>query len=135
MTPFGLVGAPVAFQRWVNSVLGNLLGDICAAYLDDVVIFSSGDKDHHWSQVKKVLSRLESAGLKHDPKKYEFATKEIKYLGFIIQAEQGINVDKKIEAIKLWEPPKNIKAVRHFLGFADFFRKFFDSFATLAALL
>lgn len=74
--------------------MGNILGDICAAYLDDIVNFSSSDKDHHWSEVKNVLSRLESAGLKPDPKKFEFATIEIKYLGFVIQVEQVIKVDK-----------------------------------------
>ena len=39
VTPFGLAGAPAAFQRWINQVLGDLLGVTCAAYLDDVVIF------------------------------------------------------------------------------------------------
>lgn len=43
VTPFGLAEAPAAFQRWINNVLGDLLGKICSAYLDDVLIFSDGD--------------------------------------------------------------------------------------------
>lgn len=40
---FALAGAPVAFQRWINHVLGDLVGVVCAAYLVDIVVFSKGD--------------------------------------------------------------------------------------------
>ena len=63
VTPFGLAGAPAAFQRWINQVLGDLLGVTCAAYLGDVVIFSNGDLLDHWKNLKEILSRLLVAGL------------------------------------------------------------------------
>jgi hypothetical protein len=50
--------------------------------------------------MKKVLQRLHKAGLKLDIKKSEFAS-EVKYLGFIISAEEGIKINPgKIKAIK-----------------------------------
>ncbi|KHJ34306.1 hypothetical protein EV44_g4348 [Erysiphe necator] len=38
VTPFGLQGAPAAFQRYVNESLGNYLDVFCTAYLDDILI-------------------------------------------------------------------------------------------------
>lgn len=69
-----------------------------------------------------VLNKLEKAGLYLDIKKYEFECKEIKYLGFIIQAGKGIKMDpEKVKAIKEWETPTTIKGFRGFLGFANFY--------------
>ncbi|KAI0992287.1 hypothetical protein K3495_g15899, partial [Podosphaera aphanis] len=136
VTPFGLAGAPSAFQRWINKVLGDLLGVTCSAYVDDVVIFTDGDLKNHWTKVSQVLQRLQNAGLKLDPKKCEFARKEIKYLGFIVNVNEGIKVDpEKVKAIGTWEAPKNIKGVRSFLGFANFYRTFIPEFAQTSAPL
>ncbi|KAI1003291.1 hypothetical protein K3495_g4912 [Podosphaera aphanis] len=80
-------------------VLGNLLGETYTAYLDEVLIFSSGDITDHWTKVNEVLHRFSTAGLKLDPKKCEFATKT-KYLGFILDVNEGIMADpEKIRAI------------------------------------
>lgn len=109
------------------------MGDICAAYLDDVIIFSEGDLDDHWNKVRQVLDRLRAAGLRLDPQKCDFAKKEMKYLGFIINVKEGIKVDPtKIKAIRSWEAPKDIKGVRSFLGFANFYRGFIRHFAKIS---
>ncbi|KAI0994081.1 hypothetical protein K3495_g14101, partial [Podosphaera aphanis] len=136
VTPFGLAGAPAAFQRWINSVLGNLLGETCAAYLDDVLIFSSGDITDHWTKVNEVLHRFSSAGLKLDPKKCEFATTKTKYLGFVLDVNKGIMADpEKIRAITEWQRPVDVKGVRSFLGFANFYRNFIPNYAELSTPL
>src|SRR5258708_3654797 len=44
--PFGLSNAPVAFQRFINEVLGDLM-DICTVgYLDNILIYSDSLEDH-----------------------------------------------------------------------------------------
>lgn len=136
VTPFGLAGAPAAFQRWINTVLEGLLGDICSAYIDDVLIFSDGDLRDHWVKVDLVMQRLAEAGLKLDPKKCEFATKKTKYLGFIIETEKGVGPDpEKVRAITEWQRPTDVKGIRSFLGFANFYRDFIDNFAKISAPL
>lgn len=80
--------------------------------------------------MNQVLERLNKAGLKLDPKKCEFANKEIKYLGLLVNVEEGIKVDPgKIRAIASWEAPSNVKGIRSFLGFANFYRGFIENFA------
>ena len=42
---------------------------------------------------------------------------------------------KKIKAIKDWEAPRNVKGVRSFLGFTNFYRRFIKNYSELATLL
>lgn len=54
-------------------------------------------------------------------------------MGFIIKVGEGIKVDlEKTKAITSLEAPKDIKGVRSFLGFANFYRDFIPNFAILA---
>ena len=55
--PFGLTNAPAAFQRFVNSILVDLL-DVCVVvYLDDILIYSQDLKSHQ-EHVHEVLQCL-----------------------------------------------------------------------------
>ena len=134
--PFGLSGAPAAWQRWINDLLREYLDQFCTAYLDDVLIWSEGSKEDHFDKVNKVLERLANAELKLDLKKCYFATKQVKYLGFVVTAGEGISVDpEKVEAIEKWELPRTQTGIRSFLGFANFYRDFIQDFASLSAPL
>lgn len=131
--PFGLAGAPATFQRYINSTLGDILEDFVTAYLDDVLVFSTGSKKDHMTKVKEVLKRLSKAGLNLDLKKCEFAVKEVKYLGFIVEAGVGIKADpEKVRAIREWAAPRKVREVRSFLGFANFYRDFVQDFSDVA---
>ena len=134
--PFGLTNAPATFQRYLNWVLREYIDDFCSAYLDDILIFSSGSLADHREKVTKVLDKLIAAGLPLDIDKCEFETKSVKYLGFIIDAGVGIRMDpEKVKAITEWTVPGTVKGVRAFLGFANFYRRFIPGFSTLAAPL
>jgi transposase InsO family protein len=131
--PFGLSGAPATFQRYINGILGDILDDFVSAYLDDILIYSSGSRRDHMNKVREVLNRLREAGLNLDLSKSAFAVKEVKYLGFVIKAGEGIQADpEKIQAIRNWEAPKRLRGLRGFLGFANFYRDFIDKFSELA---
>ena len=136
VTPFGMANSPSTFQRYINWTLREYLDDFCSAYLDDVLIYTDGSKSQHQEHVRKVLSKLQMAGLHVDIKKCEFEVKSTKYLGFIVEAEKGISMDPaKVAAIREWEVPSTVKGVRSFLGFANFYRKFIRNFAQVAAPL
>ena len=60
--PFGLKNAPATFQSVINHVLAPVLGKICVAYLDDVIIYSENEKEHA-EHVRIVLDLIINAGL------------------------------------------------------------------------
>ena len=133
VVPFGLSGAPATFQRYINGALQGPLGTFCTAYLDDVLIYTEDSLQDHWDKVKQVLSQLRDAGLHCDLTKCKFATKEVKYLGFVVTAGEAIRPDpEKIQAILQWEAPTTVRGVRRFIGFANFYRDFLEDFSALA---
>ena len=69
--PFGLQGAPGTFQRMMDSLLHGL-SSYTAAYLDDLVIFSTSWKEHI-KHIGVVMERLCSAGLTARPRNASLA--------------------------------------------------------------
>ena len=55
--PFSLTNAPVAFQRFLNSILVDLLNVCVVIYLDDILIYSQDLKSHQ-EHIHKVLQCL-----------------------------------------------------------------------------
>jgi len=63
-------------------------------YLDNILIYLD-NKLKHQVHIKKVLKRLQNAGLQVNIKKYKFRVKRIKYLRFIISIEEiKVNLEK-----------------------------------------
>ncbi|KAI1001137.1 hypothetical protein K3495_g7060 [Podosphaera aphanis] len=131
--PFGLCGGPATFQRYINAALQDILDEYCSAYMDDVIIYSDGDLSDHFKKAEEVIRRLEESGLRLDINKCTFATSEVKYLGFVIKAGEGVAVNPaKIEAIKNWEKPAIVFEARSFLGFPNFYREFIPKISAIA---
>jgi hypothetical protein len=129
--PFGLTNAPADFQRFINDTLSPFLDQFTSAYLDDILIYSD-TMEEHVEHVRRILERLTAAGLHLKPEKCEFHKTEVKYLGLIIGAE-GIKMDPtKMETVKNWPTPENVRDVRSFLGFANFYRRFIEGYSTVA---
>ena len=74
--PFGLCGAPAAFQRMMDRVVRGLE----SVYLDDVVIFSE-TWDDYIQHVREVLKRLREYKLTAKPTKCQFGMHGCVYLG------------------------------------------------------
>ena len=130
--PFGLTSAPLTFMRLMMSVLGEIKNVF--VYLDDVIIFSK-DVDSHLETLRIVLERFKEAGLKIKAKKCQFLMKELDYLGHTLN-EEGVKMQAgKIKSILEYPPPKNVKAVRRFLGMIGYYRPFIQNFATKATPL
>src|SRR5437867_10677960 len=79
--------------------------------------------------LQEVFDRLNRAGLKLHPKKCTFAQAEINFLGHKINGE-GVSVDeKKVEVVKTWPVPKNVKELQSFLGYCNYYRKFLKGYS------
>ena len=102
--PFGLSNVPVAFQRFINEVLRDLM-DVCmVGYLDNILIYSDSLEDHR-DHICEVLHCLCMAGLYANLKKCKFHTDTVEYLGFIL-SPKGLQMDPtKVSAIQDWPEP------------------------------
>src|SRR5256714_1551206 len=98
--PFELSYVPVTFQRLMNRVLQEFLGDFVAVYLDDVIIFTKRTFEQHMNYLQQVFEALKTTNLKIKLKKCHFCLPNIHFLGHII-GRNGIKPDpEKIKKVK-----------------------------------
>ena len=74
----GLKTAPNSFQLLMDKVLKGLTFKYLLCYMDDVIVSDSFER--HLKDISEVMSRLESSGLKLNPKKCTFATNKAIFL-------------------------------------------------------
>lgn len=99
-------------------VVGNLRGQCCLVYLDDIIIYSSSVTQHFFD-LQMVFEKLQQAGLTINFKKSTFCLEEIKFLGHIVNTN-GIAADpEKIRSIQQYPVSKNLKKVQRFLGMSE----------------
>jgi len=130
---FGFMNAPPAFQRFVDDhiykkpeLVNHLVG-----YLDDGNVHNSS-LEEHITTVRNFLHRCREAGVTLNPKKCEFHKDKIDFLGVEL-SDQGFEMERvKVDAIREWKPPRNVRAVREFTGFCNFYRRFVKNFAEIA---
>src|SRR6266849_5147878 len=116
----------------MNTIFADLVaaGKV-AVYLDNVLIYTETLQEHH-TLTHEVLQRLAIHDLYLQSEKCEFQRDEVEYLGLIIR-EGTVSMDPvKIRAITAWPTPRNLRELRAFLGFANFYRWFIKNFARLA---
>jgi hypothetical protein len=132
--PFGMCNAPATFQSLMQMVLAEALNKFVIVFIDDILIFSSSEKEH-LTHIEWVLQQLRKWKLYATPKKCEWAKKEIKFLGHVVSSA-GVSVMKeKVKAIVEWPPLQNAKEVKAFLGLAGYYRKFVEGFSKIAVPL
>ena len=127
--PFGLQGAPATFQRMMDQLLKGL-EDFAAAYLDDLVIYSSSWGEH-LDHIRQVMDCFRGAGLTAKPRKCQFTMAQCSYLGHVV-GNGAVRPEKsKLDAITSFQQPKTKKEVRAFLGLTGYYRRFILDFATI----
>ncbi|CAI5524929.1 unnamed protein product [Closterium sp. Naga37s-1] len=132
--PFGLCNAPATFHAEMNHILRPLLDECVVVYLDDILIYSKNMKEHV-EHLRKVFEILRKNKFYVKLSKSDFALKKVQFLGHMVSAE-GVHVDpRKIEAVKKWKVPENVKELQHFLGFANYYNRFVPQYAKIAAPL
>ncbi len=131
--PFGLFGAPAAFQRLMDKILRPHTA-YAAAYLDDIIIYSQ-DGQQHMVHLREVLRALRGVGLTANPKKCAIGRVEVRYLGFHLGHGQVCPQIDKTAAIAACPRPKTKKEVRHFLGLAGYYRRFIPDYSELTSPL
>lgn len=132
--PMGVCNGPATFQRLMQTTMNDLIFQILLVYLDDILVFSKTFPEH-LVRLRTVFTRLQDTGLKVKVGKCHFLQSEVIFLGHQISAE-GIATDpNKISAVKQWPIPTTLKALRSFLGFCGYYRRFVPGFSKIAGTL
>jgi transposase InsO family protein len=118
--PMGLCNSPDIFQEKISHLMQGL--EFVRAYIDDVLLTSSGDWNDHIHKLDQVLNRISRVGLKINALKSFFGKTEIEYLGFWITRTGIRPLIKKVEAMRNIAPPKTKKELRRFIGLVNYYR-------------
>src|SRR5258708_24030613 len=99
-------------------------------YIDNILIYSDS-VDQHWDHIQEVLRCLQEARLYMNPKKCNFHTDTIEYLGFIL-TPTGLHMDMvKAATIQNCPEPQYIHDVQSFLRCANFYCCFIVDYSQL----
>jgi hypothetical protein len=88
---FGLKNAGATYQRAMNLIFHELLGNTMEIYIDDIVV-KSAEFSSHIADLRKAFDKMRRYGLKMNPHKCAFGVSAGKFLGFVIH-EHGIEID------------------------------------------
>ena len=128
---FGFCKAPATFEQLMDRVLCGMRWSRCLVYLEDVISFGRSIPEA-LARLEEVLSRLSDFGLQLKAKKCTFMQTEVIFLGHSV-GQTGLACDPtKISAVRNWHAPDKVKAVRQFVGFVGYYRRFVKNFAELA---
>ena len=129
--PFGVTNALAQFMNMMNDLLGEYLDKFVLVFLDDVLIFSANLQDHV-EHLKKVLRKLREHQLFAKASKCEILKTSIEFLGQQICRGGMTPIETKLKAVRDWATPQDVKGVRSFLGFANYYQRFVKDFAAIA---
>ena len=138
--PFGLKNAPAFFQRYMDEVLKEGLGNYVFVYIDDIVIFSD-TFNNHIEHLNLVLSFLKDCNLKAGIDKCHFCLSQLKVLGKIV-SKDGVSTDPDlIRSMVEYPSPGNDtgnvakKKLKRFLAMLSYYRSHVQDFGPHTHLL
>ena len=106
--PFGVSGAPAIFLRTLETLLPNL-----CVYVDDILVTGKTSKQYP-ENLRQVLTRLETAGMRLKEQKCAFLLPEVKYLGHRITPKGQLPTCTKVKAITEAPAPTNTSELKAF---------------------
>jgi len=120
-------------------MMNNLFRDLInkgdtAIFIDNILVATDTEEDHD-KLVEEVLKRLEENDLFIKLEKCKWKVREVEFLGVVI-GPKGVEMQKeKVEEVLSWPAPRNVKEVQKFLGLTNYYRRFIENFARIAAPL
>jgi ribonuclease HI len=113
--PFGLRNAGATYQRLVNMMFKDQLGDTMEVYIDDMVV-KSKKAETHLQDLATAFSILDQYNMKLNPSKCHFGVEAGKFLGYMV-TKRGIEASpEQIQAILSLKSPTTVKEVQRLTG-------------------
>ena len=132
--PQGSKHAGGCFQRTMEMTYDGCEEKMLPPFYDDVTIKSKSFTEH-LSNVDFILKRTKDAGFTLNALKCAFFQTELSYLGHIIGKGTVALDPKRIETIRNFPVPRNVKEVRRFIGMAQFCRRFVKNLSVILSPL
>eukprot|EP00957_Ditylum_brightwellii_P198467 15125707-Ditylum_brightwellii.AAC.1 len=108
--------------------------EVCA-YINELLLITNGNWEHHLEKLVEVLDRLKYAGLKVNAQKSYFDCQELEYLGYLV-TRQGIKpLQKQVEAVLKIAPPTIRKQLCSFIGMINYYCNMWHSCSKVLAPL
>ena len=115
---------PATFQRLMESVLAGLTGDTCIVHIDNILVMGE--------TTTKPGLHVQSLTTGRPSAQCHLARCEVEYLGYIV-SDKGIATDpRKIEAVRTFPVPSDLKHLQSFVGIALYYKSFISNFAKVA---
>jgi hypothetical protein len=129
--PMGLCNSPGVFMQLMNDTFREFLNRFVLVFLDDIIVYSNTLEEHE-QHVRQALQRLRDQRLFAKASKSALCHQEVEFLGHMV-GHRGLRVmDDKIEAVRDWPAPTNLRELRAFLGLAGYYRRFVRNFSSIA---
>ena len=109
---FGLTNSPVTFQTMMDDIFREEVAEgWLLTYIDNLLVFLDGTKEHHLSLITCVLQKLQDNDLFLEPEKCHFLQELVNYLGVIV-GQHGIKMDPvKLKGLVDWPQPTTVMEV------------------------
>ncbi|SRR6266576_626848 len=133
---FGLRNAPATFQRMINKLLRPIKAryrEDVQGYMDDILIATTNDLDHHRKVVRAVLNMMKEHSLFLKPEKCEFEKHRVEYLGILLENRTVQPDPSKVTGLRDWPTTlKSVKEVRSTLEVLGYQCAFILGFSHIA---
>ena len=129
--PFGLANAPSSFRQYVNNVWKEHIDKCVVVNIDDILIYATSKRELI-QLTTQVLTKLKENSLCVNGKTCVFRQHEVEFVGFAI-GHNGIKMSvNKVKDIIEWKEPRSVHEVQQVLRFANFYRRFIQSYSGVA---
>ena len=126
--PFGLTNAPATFQRFMDTLFGDMYFNGIIVYLDDILIYGATVQET-LEKLQIALGRLDAAGLSINLEKCRCFPERLPYLGhIIIGGTMSPDLDKVAILDKI-TTPKTVHDVRALLGLIGYYQQYIHQYS------
>ena len=129
--PQGLKNSPLHLKLLMDKLLGDMALTVIH-YVDDILIATDKNLEHHLRTISEVLRRLHKGGLKIKPAKIFINTDEIEFLGVIYRKGTLHVPAARVKAFQEFPKPKTPKQVKSFVCAMSYYRKFIPRFSEMS---